>query len=430
MLTSLTLPGDAGSFGFEYETAVISDFSGLPKKMTLPTGGRIEWSWDSYEFPDWTGGAQSFNAPPGVSQRRVYDRGGALIGTWTYTDVLDDMANADPPPRELKTTVQDPLQNKTEHYFDVSSLTPNSVKYGLPFTPKVTDATGTRYLSQRFIPAGQTPGRSTYVRYERDPGPATFANDRANSRQVSSRTVYNDDGGAHLDSDSSDYDGLGHYRTVTTSGTGVPTRTMTTSYPNHGTYPAAFVAPSTSAPWLLETYSAKTTTEAGRTIKSEYVFENGFLTRSRAIKNATTAARGADDVITVLTPDARGNVASEKHHGGDGQAVGTGDLATLTLPTPQYRIDHEYSHGSLQRSKYMTNGSTCTGFYSVGNPACTGFYSVDNDIDSSTGQVSATRDTSGVQTTYLYDSMGRLTWTKPQSRAWMQYVYPDLQTSF
>src|SRR5262249_44166053 len=74
---------------------------------------------------------------------------------------------------------------------------------------------------------------------------------------------------------------------------------------------------------------------------------------------------------------------------------------------PEYQINHAYLYGVRSRSQYVSAG----------------FYSLDRDIDFSTGLVSRSRDTSGIPTSYLYDSMGRVYYVKPRDGAWTNYSY-------
>ena len=110
--------------------------------------------------------------------------------------------------------------------------------------------------------------------------------------------------------------------------------------------------------------------------------------------------------------DGAGNVTSEKYYGGDspgfGLATGVGDLCSMGLPaSPQYQINHTYSSGVRQTSQY--SGAS--------------FLSLDQTIDPSMGLVSSSRDTAGINTSYLYDILGRRTWSKPGQSGWTEYVY-------
>src|SRR5262249_32474807 len=92
----------------------------------------------------------------------------------------------------------------------------------------------------------------------------------------------------------------------------------------------------------------------------------------------------------------------------------SGDLCQQSLPAaPEYQINH----------CYLTNNCYPYGVRSRSQYVGSGFYSLDEDIDPSTGLVSRSRDTSGIPTNYLYDSMGRLYYVKPRDGAWTYYSY-------
>ena len=417
ILRSLTLPD-----GTQYQFSGTGVFAGV----TLPMGGRIDWTWGTYGFPK-TGehGVPYLDSSQGVYTRTLKDRNNVAIGTWTYAPALDEavVPNNGNPPKELRNTITDPLGTSTEQYFNVhpsqtSADVEPPIDYGKPFTRKtsVVRAPGdTVWLSSRTLAAGATtPLRSTYVRH-----------DAKYEEIVASRSIYHDDDKAYLDTDRSDPDGLGHYRTTKTSGTGVPTRQSTTAFNPGSKYPNDVLVPPSNEPWLLDTFTSKTTTEGAKTLKSEYHFDApdsstpGFLRRTRTIMNTATGARGGTDVIVAYTPDARGNVTDESHYGGDGASpsLQTGELKDVPLSsrTPQYRIQHQYSNGSLSKSRYHTSSGPMS------------FYDIDADIDA-TGLVSTSRDSAGVSTAYQYDPMGRLKKIAPAGRAWTNYAYPSFTT--
>jgi RHS repeat-associated protein len=115
-----------------------------------------------------------------------------------------------------------------------------------------------------------------------------------------------------------------------------------------------------------------------------------------------------------------GNTTQEDWFGGDTQDVVTEELCSVDLAppkTPVYRVDHTYQYGSLKTSRYVD---------AAGTPLS--YYMVDVDLDASTGLVSTSRDSAGLATDYLYDSMGRLTWEKPRTTpvnggSWAQHCY-------
>jgi RHS repeat-associated protein len=396
--------------------------AGMLKGMALPTLGRIEWDYLQYSFPTSSSPRAFRQASTGVGARRLKDAANNLIGQWTYSTALTADANF-PSPQELVNTVATPLGDKAVHRFSVSTTAATSgwtvFEYGLPLTHYVTDGGSfTRYLSSQLYDCDLSGlncqlKRSSYVTYDRDDSNLSVVleeNSRKNQRVVSSRTNYDDVG--LLDAVSySSFDGLGHYRQTDLFGSfgAGDTRTTVVNYNPGQTFPGAFTPPAATSPWILDTYTDATTTEAGVSAKSEACFDpaTGFLQRTRTFASGTT--RGGNDVVERYTPDAHGNLATEESFGGDGAGLNTATaLCSLALPANQYQVSSTYQSGVLATSQAVP-----------GIP----FKSVDRDIDPSTGLVATSRDASGLATTYQYDTLGRVTYVKPAQDGWMQTLY-------
>jgi hypothetical protein len=417
LLSGITLP-DGSAFSMpvaDYNTGTpgtCSSISGHLQGMKLPTAGKMEWAWQSYLFPQDGKSASVYWSGVGLATRTHRNASGASVGQWTYTTSLTSQV----PIREMVNTVTDPLGHQSTSYFsvyrdEVGVPAPpggwSEYEYGLPFTRNQSDGTSPgRYLSTELknahkLDASGDPmiDRKVYVRYE-------SSLSIANQRVASERTVYVDDGSTFADVSSSDFDGLGHYRRVTTGGN-FGAGNVRESFTNFNPGSCATCTPSTSAPWVLGTFDYQEVTEAGVTARSQACFDlsTGFLLRTRALKTGTAA--GANDLITRYSKDLAGNVTAEESFGGDTQSLGTGALCGLALPAAQYRIDHTYQYGSLKSSQY--SGQT--------------FKSADFDLDFSTGRVKTSRDVSGLATSYVYDEMGRLTDVKPAQEGWTEYSY-------
>lgn len=390
--------------------------SGAIQALTLPTLGRLEWTWQNYQFP--SGSAKMpWRFSSGVATRGLRNPDGTLLGYWSYqTSLTPDAVNGEE--KQLVNTVYDPLGNRTVHYFSVYSAEQpggwSAYDYSLPFTRFVTDGTG-RFLSSRVYDANGKHLRSSYVRYEGDQRwSAAEIQDKTNlnRREASRRTVYEDDAGTFADETLSDFDGLGHYRQRQTGGSfpGSNVRTRFTSYnPGRGTYNQAgfSMLPSTS-PWVLNTFASDQESEGTNTIHRSYCWNAaGELLRQRT-HQANGSGQGAGDLIVVHTYTA-GNLTREAWYGGDTQPVGTAsDLCDLALPaTPAYQLDHTYASGVRATSAW--SGTT--------------FKALDLTIEANTGLPSASRDTAGLTTTYAYDSLGRLTTVDPSDDALTTYTY-------
>lgn len=416
ILRSVTLT-DGSSFAFQYLTGSTSDRDGgLVHQMTLPTGGRIEWDWTTYQRPaPYTQEAQ-LNEVTAISTRRVYDRGqpGALLGTWTY----NHNSNCAPNAIDLNgvcnwyiylpQTITDPLGNKTISYFSVSQQSQPpwiDYEYGQPMSRHKGDGNNRWLSSEVYATGSSTPLRSTYVKM--------VSNGNAREWRVeSSRTVFEDDlvGGVarYVDSDSSGWDSYGRYKTATSSSNiaGTAVRESTTNYLPPSTAP--------NAPWITGLYDWKTVKENGQTIRIEADFDpaNGFLRRQRSLR-LFDGSRSTSDLVAAFTADSSGNVATESYYGGDSQSLAIDlPIKNLVLPSsPQYKVSHTYQYGSRNSSSSLNpNGTEALRLLTA-------------SIDQNTGLASSTTESGTVVTQYNYDASGRLDSVTPDGRAKLTYEY-------
>jgi hypothetical protein len=426
------------TWGFTYYGTDFNCSSGGMRRLKLPTGGTIDYTYQKYELPAAGCTAESaLNETGGVHTRIVTDMvrtTGTNKHTWVYTTTL---ANADTwacpasinntapvkPYQEVRNSVTLPTKEVITHYFSVWAKEANSSggfrreDYGLPFTRRLN--AGGRFLSTTTSDTnGLGEKVKTYVSYEQDPKSAFDALPPAardsNRRMTGMRTVYDD--AKFADVAYSDFDGLGHFRSIKTDGdfSGENKRTVVTNYNpgkklNTGTPPPpdGFWPPTMShtAEWLLETYDQRTLTEAGSaTLISEFCFDaNGFLTARRTLKGA---ASDDNDLLAVFGQTG-GNVTSEKFYGGDRTPTSSSGCAPKTNEPPQYELVHDYDFGSLHQSSY----------------AGSGFFTVDNDIDKNTGLVGTSRDTAGLATKFTYDSLSRVKTIEPSPGHGPKFAY-------
>lgn len=455
LLASVTLPDDSkwdtsapGSYAAACSEPGSSgdDHPGVLRKLKLPTLGSLEWTYQEYQYETNAGssGGLTWTATStGVQSKRVLNAAGSCetwdgVGCqWTYAWQRGAAGSG-----ERKTTVTYSTGDQTVFHFDERGTQTQTGwsgwEYGLPFKRGTTDGAG-RYLSQEVYDGTAATGvkkRSVYLRYERDklpPFPPLIADFSAsdwydsNRRVASERTIYHDDGGRFGEVTHSLFDGVGHYRRSLTSGSfdSGNARTAHTDYnPGRGVYAIALATNSNAAghtytawpaptPWVLGTSTESWQSEGTATAKQQTCFDaaTGFLLRTRALAGASPAA---NDLVTVYTADGAGNLASERHYGGDVQALGTGALCSLALPAEQYRVDHTTSAGVRATSRWVQASG-----------AAMPFYSLQATIDAATGLPSSSWDVSGIRTDYEYDPMGRLTWAKPEAGhgAWSEYQY-------
>lgn len=429
--------------------ATIDQLPGSLKRVTLPTLGRVEWTYQDYSFPvrqpglpggNWLGGSIT----PGVKTKRVLNASGVCqtwdgVGCeWTYTP-----SNGIAAARSTRVTY--PTADESVFWFNqstqLSMTTWNGWQYGLPIHSSTGDGTGL-FLSQEIFDGTAATGakkRSVYLRYEHDKLPSSASDPdpwyNSNRRVASEKTVFHDDAGRFAQSTRSNFDGVGNYRQTDLSGTfgaGDSRSSFTNTNPARGTYvldPATnstagsigFSQWPTGTNWVLGTSKEASVTEGGVQARTDFCFEGEgtalmrpFLLRKRVMKGATP---GATDLISTFVRDGLGNVTEERTYGGDKQAVATtADLCALGLPaTDSYQVRHTYAAGSRATSQWTTSAGGAFG----------GFKSLDLTIDTASGLPSSRRDVSGVHTDLLFDAMGRLTWERPTAGngAWTQYAY-------
>jgi RHS repeat-associated protein len=429
------------------------DQPGTIKKLKAPTGGTYAWAYQTWRNPE---GANNCYASTlersnvkdatGVSQRVLddpfSDTGG---GTWTYIHLPD--GEVDPSAQESWTIVTTPLGDQSKHYFRTQYCNVAAEAmwdYGLPYTLLEHLPVSSAYASvEQYDGSASNPAnvkRTSYLQYDKDQldnsWPASMLQ-QSNRRVKFEKTVFADDANHYTTVDYStlpeNYDGMGHFRVVTTGGDFGVSRQTTTAYNPGKNYP-----PATSPaewwphylPWVIDTYTSSKVSEGGNIALQESCFESstGYLLRTRARKNTGTLgsdpARDRSDIITRRSHTS-GNTTQEAWFGGDTSLLPTPDTDPLCsldldppLVTPAYRVDHTYQYGSLKTSRY----------YDTGAGAQVSYYSVDRDLDVSTGLVATSRDSAGIATSFVYDTMGRLTWEKPQSSpvnggAWVQHCY-------
>jgi len=455
ILEKLTVTGDGVNQSWTMSTFAGSPCEDLPAppldnedagalmSLTLPTKGKLKWTYQSF-----AGGGELV---AGVKTRELVDAGGTSLGVWTYS--VDD-------PTAGVTSVTDPAQTTIKYYFNDDGQIP--AEYALPYNRAVADSndpTTRRFLSSQTLYGGNVL-RKSYVRYEYDQWSGCNPFDdgcfrERNQRVVSTSTVFADDteaapSGSYIDTHLTSFDGLGHYRqqTITGSFNTAPShseqRTETTDYNlGAGTYTivdpnapstTTFTMPSTAAAWLLNTYPRRTVTASAvlgevnpQTVTDTATVETDFNPATGALRRERTwagGARGAHDLLKVNTFDSSGNVTDEDFYGGDVQTLNADlapSLAAMPLPQrPEFRLSHQYAFGSITSSQWV-NVSSAT-------PAPLVYKSLDLTIDASTGLASASRDTAGLVTTYAYDALSRLKQVCAPAQSCLHYTY-DLSSS-
>lgn len=474
VLSTVTLP-DASYFEMTSNRAGAGNAHGELDSLRLPTAGRIEWDWGSFEFPGiHTTGPCPQQIPPdinfwtsviSVAVRREYDRTGQLFGTWTYDRLVTPSKPATA--QKMMVTVNTPLKDKSEHFFSVypaengavceptqvdPPLWGNSIsQFGMPFTRETALADPMTAPVQRFLSSltydcdvngsNCVIARTIYQAWEIDQGGSSWNNgaltDR-NRRLLSERIVYNDDdpgtGPNWKRRTWSDNDGVGHFRTETADGSFPANRvrtTITSFNPLRGTYPATYVPFPSSQEWLLELFTTRSTSETNtdacdETPITQYAWEqfcfdtaSGFLNRHRILKNEGSAmAPHGSDVLRVFEQfgASEGNVEFEGWYGGDdGTQLWTGaDACSPSLAgiPPDFRMFHVYQYGLRAKSRFTDDDYDTS---ALDEPDEVEHWLQNLTIDDKSGLVASSSDSSDLVTTYKFDLLGRLTQAVPDS---------------
>ena len=456
LLKTLTLP-DGSAFGMS------TNGRAFLEKLALPTHGSISYAYDTYSIPsaDFCGNnygpAFGFGAkttgvitrtlksavPSGQpAETRVwkYEPRVSPLPSSSYVSVADCPApypDLDPTPvkvqlyDELIVTVTDPAGHQVVNHFSVwpgndhgrfpdEDVSPAGFErryYGWPYGPK--HETENLYLSQEFLACTGTsciPRRSVYVRHDPDPEgtPFTVYDHEVPHRLVHQRTVFHDDCSngvcKWVETESSDWDGYGHYRKVRTKGfdaTG-PERSVETSWNKENGVQRIF---GSTDKWILNTYEDVKVTENGDTAVEQACFDvqTGFLRASRTLLGLTP---GPMDLAVVFAADGNGNLDTEKYYGGDGASLTTTtNLCTALAAFPAtaaYTLNHDWQNGVQSSTQY--SGVT--------------WKSLDLTIDAA-GRVQTSRDPGGFATGYTYHPSGQLWTVTPPGMAKTTYTYAN-----
>lgn len=415
------------------------DLPGVLRKVQLPTRGSIEWTYQTYDFPQRPGQSQiGLHRTLGVASKTVRNTAGLCetwdgVGcAWTYSQetVTPDVTR--------RTLVTLPSGDTTAHYFDQKTTVTTSGwdgwQYGLPIHRGATSGAG-YFLSREVYDGPVTPAnrkRSIYVGFEYDQLPASTSNPAewyaTNRRVQRTKTVYHDDGGKFASVELSGFNGLGVYRHSVTGGSfgDSDVRTEHTEYtPLRGTYsidPANnqqtgdYSEWPVSDPWILGTATATWAQEGSSRVETRMCFEKdtGFLAWVRTLRNGTSPQ--ASDTLAVYSRSTAGNLTGESYFGGDPGGVPATDSASPTcavtgLPAAQYRLEHQDQFGVRSRTSYLKGDGTEE------------LRVLDLTIHQASALPSRSTDPAGLFTDFEYDRLGRLTWIKPQSGhdAWIEY---------
>lgn len=414
LLSRVGMPsGEVYRFGYKLVTENCDEASGTLTSATLPTGGRLEWSYQNYP-------ATESGVSTGVKERIKSD-GTTRLEYSTYAAELGKTTVSVMKPGATETAPW-VVGTSSTHYFQTNY----GKTQGLPYTDvasmttlPVSDGHG-RFLSSVTYDcaACPDPARATYVKYAFDyiaPNTSPCSTQLPcqtdlNRRLASESTVFHDDGGNIVETKYSDFDGLGHYRKTTVASTfGGPLSVLRETYTSFnadageyqldddgkriGTYDMR----AWNRSWNLGMYDFTQLKEGEAVSVTEACFDDdtGFL--SKTLIDGNGILRSGDDLLTWYERDpVTGFPKSEEFFGGDGATLfdQTTPLCSIAKPaSAAFKIDHTYQFGVRKTSKYL--GAS---FFSLNNTS----------IDRSTGLVKESLDPNGLKTTYTYDTSSRL----------------------
>jgi RHS repeat-associated protein len=400
---------------------------GVLTGIELPLGGSVEWTYQPYRFPG-THPEEAENRPwlrktMGVFTRTLRAASGAEVGTWIYTQTLNDFAED---ATESITSIVSPLLDRSDHYFFVGHE--QGPPYGLPFSFEESPPGRSDVFRSSKIYDCDGGGnncelvRSTFLRYRTDSdGPFPV-----NPRVEATHTVFNDDNDAWIAVDYTEFDGLGHFRTVrTTDNFGFGTdRTEITGW-NQKLDGNPRARPDAAHRWIINSFAFQEQYEGSDDTavnRQEFALEqdpegylsSGFVRCSRRL--ASGRNRGPFDVVVVFnhtSPAAPGQVTAEDWYGGEKQPIATVQNCGGLPNSPSYSYVHEYTDGT--RSKTTVQIAT--------NNGSTPLNLLDLTVEPNTGLPSVSRDPSGRPTDLAFDPMARPSTVIPRGDALTRVNY-------
>lgn len=292
--------------------------------------------------------------------------------------------------------------------------------------------------------------RETYVRYDRD-GATVIGKSILNARVVAEATYWRDPAGEGSDhwteTTRGDFDGLGHHRDERSSGCteGEPGECVDASdgdafadvrfrrveydrvsgtfdLDENGDLIGSYTPPGKEGPWVLGISSSSEQYRGGerRRVETTYDRDTGFLECSRTLAS-TNGSRGPHDLLVTHQTGGFGDGFTRiiRTYGGDDQTLPSGsgwscdpdELARNA--TAEYRQDRFYDSGSVSWAGWVDDATIGNQLFDPAKGQGLVLQLADRDIDPATGLASAARDSSGLETTYEYDTSGRMTQLAP-----------------
>jgi len=478
LLSSIDLP-DGSYFKATYNLHDTGHCEqGTLASLTLPTGGQLAYTYRFFDIPSnvcTANGTTWYSGTTGVETRNLIS--GGTTSTWTYSSGYsdkptgthlcarnDDLIYALPNPAEaMSTFIEAPDKSVEVHWYSIwpfDNVSPNGFtdeEFSLPLNHLMQNGSYLGSIERYGFNADGTTDadkypllRTTYVKYEHDGIPSGACGsdiDQAvnsscydtNRRLLAEHVVYADDlpnGVArYADTENRDFDGFGHYRETKSSGNfdGLITQRTTRTEFNPGTDASgnrngsfAFLPGDT---WFLNSYTDKCAKDGVASLGTcnglarpyaheSFCFDGLFLKARRSERgpSLTGTVDTSKDLLVTFHNDGHGNPDQESYYGGDLNAIGGTNACDSSGSTPEYSLTHTYHYGVLETTKLVSGASSLT--------------VLDQTIGAG-GVPESSRDASGLETTYQYDTMGRLVSSSPNTSqgvlrgGWTTYKYEN-----
>lgn len=426
--------------------------SGSLKSMRTPTGLRKEWTYGRYTFIHFNrighftdGDGQLLTLPSsskavsGVYRKDHYVRNSAGMsvvprGRWLYqysnTGVV--MLGGTTQPCYFKNIVTDPMNRQVIHYFNGNNISPGFVSGmdNLPFTTCNTDGSTPGvleppFLSEEHLDESNKVFKRVYVEYKKMSEGGFFDIDT----QLTYRMEENYDlsnqmqGMRFTETVFSDYDGLGHFREITSDGDywqsiQADNHKVSHQFINMNSTDDNVVIPARGRPWLLN----KTT---GTILEDSSAYTHSVTfcyadpkspqwTGQRIYTNGLSASES--DQLRIRLINAQGYIDTELYYGGDNRRLPTAHQDCSQPPSsnnPSYKLVHQYAQGVIKQSSYHDQHGQYLKLFN-------------HRIDHHTGLASVLENQYGVVTVFSYDNMGRLLSQRTGNNAklFLTYTYP------
>jgi len=490
LLKSITFPhGYQMSFEYSDPNERGGENFGLLEARVLPTGARIEYDYELYSFQHNTcltigGGGGCVSAPPpgeipqvideddcsepsnvisyqsrcftsdypgtvALKEKRVVLAANQPAYTWTwerrpYTSV-ELNGSRKPLSNPWKVVMRDPYGNDTvtyywaqlggrNHYNDPSGN--NEPWWRNSLVAAVEYYRGTSSVPLNLV-------RKEIQTWEDRTETAEPYHVGNYKRIKETRTIHLDNGGQTVRTVHDDWDGFGHYRATTEYGfDGLPYRIRRTGYncdqidPNGACVPrVAHVGdpndPGIPGKWVLDTYSFSETLDPNGQVlqRSEHQFDDLGYLKTQRDRLTLPSTPGWDLVAGNASAASAGDIVTEYCYEGETSCGAPAGPRTGNLYSKGMRFG-EGSPGVHDSKEVYTYEGPYLKSKQIDGMS---WMSEDKDVDPHTGLTEVTRDQAGIQTTFDYDLLGRLTMVTPVSVNGVEQPavlsYPDIHTT-